>query len=190
MARGNDGSKQRNDNQLWVNTGPDVGQPKFKDDWDADEYNRLRAQSPSYVRWKKREHWDRDEREAFTQEEIEELLERFENEWVNPEGKEWQKKAWFQSVKKEILTGKRPDEGIRLLAQWSVGEGFATIKKGPRKGQVRPRWEIWLDSYRQGEAKVKKEFHAFIQRVTGRPLHPAMRKEEEIEAESNESAAD
>src|SRR5262245_5800083 len=82
--------------ELWVNTDPDVGQPDWTDkpkseddwepDWDVNEYRQLRAQSRGYVQWKKREHWDRDEKEALN---VEELLERFEKEWVLSHGNEW-----------------------------------------------------------------------------------------------------
>ena len=137
MAKHDSDVKQRiDDQQLWVETGPDVGQPKFKDDWDADEYNRLRAQSPGVTRWKKiRLSYDRDEQEAFTDIDREKFVKRFQEEWVNVYANEMQRMAWFQSIKTEILTKHRPSEGIQLMAQMYGGDGQHEIKKGKRKGQ-------------------------------------------------------
>ena len=180
MAKHDSDVKQRiDDQQLWVETGPDVGQPKFKDDWDADEYNRLRAQSPGVTRWKKiRLSYDRDEQEAFTDIDREKFVKRFQEEWVNVYANEMQRMAWFQSIKTEILTKHRPSEGIQLMAQMYGGDGQHEIKKGKRKGQLRPRWEVWLESFRQAETQVKKLFSKFVNREPGQLFDPAALEEE------------
>ena len=110
----------------------------------------------------------------------EEVLDQFEKQWVLRQNNEWYHCVWFQSIKREIQTGYRPEEGIRRLAQFSAEEGSYTIRKGVRKGQLRPHWEKWLDDFRHYEDRLKDKLRQFIEQRTGQKLHPAQRWEEGV----------
>jgi len=155
-------TRQKNQNghsskELWIDYEPQ-GQPR----WDGHGFIHDPAESHDSAN---RESGYSSGHESVI--DIKEVVERI-GEWVLQQKNEMWTVVWYQSLRREILTGEKASEKsvIYLARLYTHGE-YYRILKGPNKGMLRPVWERWYDNFRQAEHRLKEKLQPVLRKLLG-----------------------
>jgi len=162
---------RRNGNPDW-DVHKDYGQPK----WEQKGFTHTSADtSGEKTQRALRGYYEREQRELRVAFDVEEVLKYFDA-WVCQQTNHWWHDVWFQSVRREIIDEERPEKGIRMMAE-IYAPGFYIVRKGERKGEMRPNSEKWLDNFRHYEDRLWEKLAQLLGTYLGKKFAQAKKGE-------------